>query len=98
MFHTLMQRLRSRKQESPQSEIEQGPLYAVVRDALVEVQAYARTHGGRIELISVNQDGDVTVKFEGACKGCPVADLTFKHGIELQLKQLVPGVRSVKKA
>ena len=70
-------------------------MYPAVREALIEVQSYARSHGGKIELVSVSAEGEVSVKFEGACKGCPVADLTFKHGIELQLKQLVPGVRVV---
>jgi Fe-S cluster biogenesis protein NfuA len=62
---------------------------------LIEVQAYARTHGGEIELVSVTDSGEVSVKFRGACKGCPVADITFRHGIELQLKALVPGVTKV---
>ncbi len=86
-----------RKLRGSQSEpvVEQGPLYPAVREALIEVQAYARTHGGKIELVSVSMSGEVAVRFEGACKGCPVADLTFRHGIELQLKTLVPGVSRV---
>jgi Fe-S cluster biogenesis protein NfuA len=61
------------------------------------VQAYARSHGGKIELVSVSQEGEVRVRFQGACKGCPVADITFRIGIEQQLQQLVPGVRRVVK-
>ncbi len=75
--------------------VEQGPLYPAVRDALIEVQSYARSHGGTIELVSVSESGEVSVRFQGACKGCPVADITFRHGIELQLKTLVPGVTPV---
>jgi Fe-S cluster biogenesis protein NfuA len=72
-------------------------LYPAVRDALLEVQAYARSHGGQIELVSVDAEGVVTVRFNGACRGCPIADLTFKLGVEQQLKQLVLGVTRVVK-
>ncbi|MEZ0326152.1 MAG: NifU family protein [Fimbriimonas sp.] len=91
MLSTLRKLLGSRLEP----EVEEGPLYPAVRDALIEVQAYARSHGGTIELISVTESGEVSVRFQGACKGCPVADLTFRHGIELQLKTLVPGVTRV---
>jgi Fe-S cluster biogenesis protein NfuA len=84
-----LQKLRGSSEEPPS---ERGPLFAAVRDALGEVQAYAQSHGGRIELLSVSQEGEVVVRFQGACRGCPVADLTFRHGIEQQLKILVPGV------
>jgi len=83
------------KQDIPQ---EQGPLYAAVRDALVEVRAYARSHGGEIELLSVSDDGIVKVRMKGTCRGCPLADFTLRQGVEAQLKILVPGVASVVRA
>lgn len=73
----------------------QGPLYGSVRAAMADVQAYARSHGGEIELVSVDEAGDVTIEMHGACRGCPMSTLTLKHGIEEQLKVLVPGVRNV---
>lgn len=72
-----------------------SPLQAAVRDALGNVQAYARSHGGEIELREVTEDGDVKIRLRGACNGCPLSDVTVKHGIETQLKQMVPGVKSV---
>jgi Fe-S cluster biogenesis protein NfuA len=74
-----------------------GPLYAAVRDALTEVRAYARSHGGDIELVSVSEDGEVQVRMSGMCRGCPLSDITFKLGIEQQLKALVPGIVRVTK-
>jgi Fe-S cluster biogenesis protein NfuA len=62
---------------------------------MTEVQAYARSHGGAIELVSVSDSGDVTVKMSGACSGCPMSTITLKLGIESQLKLLVPGVGRV---
>lgn len=72
-----------------------SPMQLAVRDALSNVQAYARSHGGEIELREVTEDGDVKIRLRGACNGCPLSDVTVKHGIEIQLKELVPGVRSV---
>lgn len=73
----------------------QGPLFPQVRAAMTDVQAYARSHGGEIELVEVNGEGDVTLRLNGACRGCPMSSLTIKHGVEEHLKTLVPGVRSV---
>ena len=76
-------------------EGDMGPLYPQVRAAMLDVQAYARSHGGEIVLHGVSQEGDVSIKLTGACNGCPMSGLTLKHGIEEQLKILVPGVRRV---
>lgn len=72
-----------------------GPLFPQVREAIREVQAYARSHGGEIELLEVNTEGDVRVKFRGTCSHCPLSTVTLKHGVEERLQQLVPGVRRV---
>ena len=73
----------------------EGPLFAAVRDAMQDVQAYARSHGGTIQLVGVSDDGDVQVRFAGACKGCPLSGVTLKLGVEERLRVLVPGVRKV---
>lgn len=72
-----------------------GPLYREVLSAMTDVQAYARTHGGRIELVEVNQVGDVKVKFHGACLGCPMSALTLREGIEERIRQEVPAVSKI---
>lgn len=77
---------------------EQGPLFASVKDAMREVQAYARSHGGEIDLLGVNEEGDVRIRFRGTCVGCPMSAITLRLGIEERLKSLVPGVRKVVRA
>lgn len=72
-----------------------GPLYAQVRAAIEDVQAYARSHGGQIHLMGVSAEGDVRIKLTGTCRGCPMSALTLKFGVEEQLRVLVPGVRRV---
>ena len=90
-----MSRLRTLLRRNAPEPIEMGPLYNKVKDAMENVQAYARSHGGEIALVGVTTEGDVKIRLSGACKGCPMSALTLKHGIEMQLKHFVPGVRNI---
>jgi len=92
---SIIRTLFRRTEEEP---AEMGPLFGAVKAAMEDVQAYARSHGGEIKLLGVTDDGDVKIKFIGACHGCPMSALTLKHGIEEQLKILVPGVRKIVQA
>ncbi|MFH1419997.1 MAG: NifU family protein [Planctomycetota bacterium] len=51
--------------------------------------------GGDIELVSVSDDGVVSVRLQGACVGCPGAQMTLKMGVERNLKAAVPQVKEV---
>ena len=51
--------------------------------------------GGDVKLIDVQDDGVVLVELTGACKGCPLSQMTLANGIERILKDRVPGVVSV---
>ena len=51
--------------------------------------------GGDVKLIDVREDGTVVVELTGACKGCPLSELTLANGIERILKERVPGVAAV---
>ena len=66
-----------------------------VQKAIEEVRPSLQADGGDIELLSVSPDGKVKVRLTGACKGCPMAQITLKHNVERYLKEQVPGVVSV---
>ena len=51
--------------------------------------------GGDVKLVDVNEDGVVTVELQGACKGCPMSQITLANGVERILKDRIPGVTSV---
>ena len=51
--------------------------------------------GGDVKLIDVHDEGTVVVELTGACKGCPLSELTLANGIERILKERVPGVTAV---
>ncbi len=82
------------KREPPKPQ-GSGPLFDAVVESLADVQDYARSHGGEIVLIAVTPDNDVRIKFRGACAGCPMAGITFRVGIENQLKARFPEIRRV---
>ena len=51
--------------------------------------------GGDVKLIDVTEQGEVIVELTGACKGCPLSQMTLANGIERILKERVPGVMRV---
>lgn len=70
-------------------------LYEATAAALAgEVGELARSHGGLIELESVQQ-GVVTVRMHGACRGCPAAALTLQGRLETRLRETCPQVAEV---
>ena len=42
--------------------------------------------------------GEVTLKMQGACSGCPSSSVTLKSGIENMLMHYIPEVKSVVEA
>jgi NFU1 iron-sulfur cluster scaffold homolog, mitochondrial len=59
-----------------------------------QVNPMVARHGGRVELIDV-QEGVVMLRMGGGCQGCGMADVTLRQGIEGMLAQLVPDVRGI---
>ena len=51
--------------------------------------------GGDVKLVDVDEAGVVTVALQGACKGCPMSQMTLANGVERILKERVPGVTRV---
>ena len=66
-----------------------------VNQVLEQLRANLQAHGGDVELVAVSEDGVVSVRLQGACKGCPMAQQTIKMGIEAILKEQLPEVQSV---
>jgi len=78
------------------SDNERCKMTDMVRDVIDEIRPMLEAHGGGIELVGVAEDtGTVTVRLEGACKGCPSAAMTLKMGVERHLKEKVPQITEV---
>jgi Fe-S cluster biogenesis protein NfuA len=77
------------------SAVDDDALYEQVAKVFDEqVNPMVARHGGRVELIDV-QEGVVMLRMGGGCQGCGMADVTLRQGIEGMLAQLVPAVRGI---
>lgn len=55
---------------------------------------YIRSHGGKAEIISV-QDGHVEIRLSGTCSHCPAAGYTLHERLEVAIRELAPGLREL---
>ncbi len=60
-----------------------------------EIRPYLQGDGGDCELIGVDDDGTIQLRFVGACGGCPSSTATLKNGIENFLREKAPWVKEV---
>lgn len=60
-----------------------------------EIRPSLQSHGGDCELVEITEDGVVKVALQGACNGCPMAQMTIKRGVETKLRQEIPEVKEV---
>lgn len=81
---------------SAEHEPEASSLSQRVTGVLELMRPSIKEDGGDIELVSVSDEGLVTVRFLGACIGCPSSSHTLHQGIERLLKERVPEVTGVK--
>jgi cystathionine gamma-synthase len=56
-----------------------------------QINPAVRAHGGFITLVEV-KDGTAYIRFEGGCQGCAMADVTLRQGVEVMIKEQVPGI------
>lgn len=67
-----------------------------IEETLEQIRGALRADGGDIELVKFDEKtGAVYVRLQGACVGCPFADLTLKMGVEAALKESLPEITEV---
>lgn len=66
-----------------------------VQAVIDQIRPMLQKDGGDVELVDVEEGGVVKVRLQGACKGCPMSQMTLKNGIEKYLKQQIPEVARV---
>ena len=59
-----------------------------------DVRPMVGRHLGNVEFVNYD-DGVVSLRLLGTCKGCGLAELTLKEGIEYMLKSRVNGIDRV---
>jgi len=67
-----------------------------VEEALNGIRPALQADGGDVELVDIDEEkGIVRVRLQGACSGCPSAQITLAMGIERAIKEKVPEVKEV---
>jgi len=80
---------------SSKSTPDHADLHDRVAMVIDRIRPAVQSDGGDLELVEITDGGVVKVRLHGACVGCPSSTLTLKAGIERNLKDYVPEVRSV---
>jgi Fe-S cluster biogenesis protein NfuA/nitrite reductase/ring-hydroxylating ferredoxin subunit len=65
------------------------PLAARVHQALEQVRPYMESHGGNVELLSL-EDGVARLRLEGSCSDCSASAVTLELAIKQALEQAAP--------
>lgn len=76
---------------------EGGDPSALIEEALEEIRPYVHSHGGEMELVSID-NGVVTLDLMGACDGCPSSMVTLTQGVEQILRDRWPQFRGLQVA
>jgi len=66
-----------------------------VEQVLEKIRPTLQADGGDVELVEVTENGIVKVRLQGACKGCPMSQITLKNGIERLLLKEIPELKAV---
>jgi Fe-S cluster biogenesis protein NfuA/nitrite reductase/ring-hydroxylating ferredoxin subunit len=70
------------------------PLRARVQEALDSVRPYMESHGGDVELVSV-EDGVARMRLVGHCEGCPASEATLELAIKKALEETAPDLEGL---
>jgi Fe/S biogenesis protein NfuA len=70
-----------------------GPLAAAALAVLEEeVNPQIAAHGGRADLVGVDEEGVAYLRLSGGCQGCGLAQVTLSQGIAVAIQEAVPGI------
>ena len=56
-----------------------------------EVNPQLASHGGKVVLLEITEEGFAILQFGGGCNGCSMVDVTLKEGIEKQMLEEFAG-------
>lgn len=73
---------------------QQNPAQKIKQLIDTEIQPIVQMDGGAIQF-SHYEDGNVYVRLQGACVGCPSAEWTLKQGVQKRIQQDFPEVKEV---
>ncbi len=66
-----------------------------IEAVIAKIRPSLQADGGDIELVEVADDGIIKVRLTGACRGCPMSQMTLKMGVEKTIKEEIPEIKEV---
>ncbi|MEO6866906.1 MAG: NifU family protein [Gaiellales bacterium] len=72
-----------------------GPLFDKVAEAMEQIRPHIQSDGGDVRLVEIEDESIAIIQLFGACVGCPMSQITVRHGIEGTLRVLVPEIMGV---
>lgn len=72
-----------------------GELFDRVAAAIEQIRPHIQADGGDVRLVEIEDELIAIVELSGACVGCPMSQITVRHGIEGTLRVLVPEIMGV---
>lgn len=67
-----------------------------VEEALDGIRPALQADGGGVSLVEIDEENGIAkVRLEGACAGCPSAQITLAMGVERAIKERVPEIKQV---
>ena len=66
-----------------------------INAAIEKAGVYLRSHGGKVELTSIEEDNTVHVRLQGACGSCSSSSETMKGHVEQAIYDAAPEVEDV---
>ena len=63
--------------------------------SLEKIRPFLKKDGGDVKIVNLAADGSLTLEFLGNCSTCSMSNMTFKNGIEDNIKKDVPEISKV---
>lgn len=70
-------------------------LHSQVENMLDHLRPFLQKDDGDIELVEINAEGIVKLRFLGTCSSCNMSMMTFKASIEEAIKSVSAQIKSV---
>ncbi|MDQ6818800.1 MAG: NifU family protein [Actinomycetota bacterium] len=71
------------------------PLEQRVQEALDSVRPYMESHGGNVELLSLDERGIARIHLRGSCSDCSASSVTLELAIKQALEQAAPDLEGL---
>jgi len=79
----------------PKGDLDNALALAVIEVLDEQVNPQIAAHGGRADLVAVDDEGVAYLRLSGGCQGCGLAAVTLSQGISVAIRDAVPGITDI---